>query len=233
MALRVGALTVVRLGLPQPSRPHFHDANQIRPLGFSSRRRFHDVSRADGRASYLCEVRESNGLPSFVIQHEADPSLSFRGRSPLEAYQALLRRYRASPSYRNTPPLSSQRQLLEAAVFFGFGLPAVAQLIEQLPGAKSCEGFTPRYARAESSAPPPPRSEFGAARADPIVRRSSAFKAAHHVYYRPFINRGELGARERRGGEEEVRGESVHLRKRDVVERPLGFGIGTQARGSA
>ena len=27
------------------------------------------------------------------------------------------------------------------AIFFGFGCPAIAQLIEQLPGAKACEGF--------------------------------------------------------------------------------------------
>ena len=32
----------------------------------------------------------------------------------------------------------------------------------------------------------------GCARAEPVSRRSSAFKAEHMVYFRPFINRGEL-----------------------------------------
>ena len=72
--------------------------------------------------------------------------------------------------------------------------PAVAQLIEQLPGAKSCEGFTPRYSMPEAKQrdPPLPRSSSGCARTEPIVRRSSAYKFAHQMYYRPFINRGAL-----------------------------------------
>ena len=32
LVLRIGALTVLRLGKPQPSRPNFHDRQQIRPL---------------------------------------------------------------------------------------------------------------------------------------------------------------------------------------------------------
>ena len=197
--LRIGALRVLKLGAPQPAKPAFHDRHQVLPLGYTARRRFHSVLEAGARADYLCEIQEESGrngptgLPTFVITLEADPSITFRGRTALEAWSALqARRHRLLHTRQPTfPPKQAQ---LEASLFFGFGAPAIAQLIEQLPGAKHCEGFAPRYSMPEAKQrdPPPPRSASGCARTDGLVRRSSAYKHAHQMYYRPFINRGAL-----------------------------------------
>ena len=63
-----------------------------------------------------------------------------------------------------------------------------------------------------------------------MVRRSSKFKADRRLYYRPFINRGELPAERRGAAEEQLhqqmaeemqREETRVTRKRDG-ERPLG-----------
>ena len=197
--LRVGALRVLSLGAPQPTKPAFHDRHTILPLGYVARRRFHSVLEALGRVDYLCEIREGTGpngptgLPAFSITLERDPSVVFRGRTAAEAYAALLnRRYRLL--HTRAPPTPPPKLALEAALFFGVGSPAIAQLIEQLPGTKGCEGFTPRYSMPEAKQrdPPLPRSASGCARTEPIVRRSSAYKYSHQMYYRPFINRGAL-----------------------------------------
>ena len=68
--------------------------------------------------------------------------------------------------------------------------------------------------------PPLPRSVTGCARTDGVIRRSSAFKSSHEVYFRPFINRGELNPKydQEEGGEGGDRRAgadgSIHLRKR-------------------
>ena len=195
--LRIGALRVLRLGLPQPGRPAFHDSGLVTPLGFLSRRRYFDVLVPSGRCEYLCEVGEIATMPNFVITHERDPSVTFKGRTPAEAWSALVSR-RHRTLHTRPPVLSPDRAKLEAAIFFGFGAPAVAQLIEQLPGAKGCEGFRPRYSMPEASqrAPPLPRSASGCARTDGYIKRSSAYKYEHSMYYRGFINRGSLPERE-------------------------------------
>jgi hypothetical protein len=175
-------LTLLHMPLPQ-----------VLPLGFVSRRIYHDVLHHPGRCEYVCEIGEEGALPTFSITHTRDASIVFRGRTAVEAWSALVsRRHRLL--HTRPPPLTPERMALEAAIFFGFGVPAVAQLIEQLVGATRCEGFCPRYALPERRQrdPPPPRSISGCARTDPIVRRSSAYKFAHQKYYRGFINRGEL-----------------------------------------
>lgn len=237
--LRIGALRVLRLGKPQPGKPQFHDATHVLPLGFLARRRFHDVLVAGGRCDYLCELREAAGLPHFVISLEREPSVSFQGRSAAAAWSSLQAR-RHKLLHARTPQLSAARAALEGSLFFGFGCPAVAQLIEQLPGAKACEGFRPRYAlpEARQKAPPLPRSASGCARTEPIVKRNSAYKYAHSVYYRPFINRGALPPREGEqggeGGEEARRVGILNLRRRgdegrsaNLVERNAGNAAGT------
>ncbi|KAL1495474.1 hypothetical protein AB1Y20_016840 [Prymnesium parvum] len=126
---------------------------------------------------------------------ESDASTIFAGRTPLEAWLSLQsRRSKLSSKRSYASTFSPERQQLEAAAFFGFGLPAVAQLIEQLP--------------------------------DPVIRRPSTYKAALEMYYRPFINRGELPCPElhmKPPSEESAEGksDSVHLRKREV-ERSVG-----------
>ena len=217
--LRIGALRVLKLGLPQPGKAPFHDTQQVFPLGYLARRRFYDVGRPRARAEYLCEVRDSGGLPNFTITLERDHSVAFKGKTAVEAWAALMgRRYRSL--HTTKPTLTPARAKLEASLFFGFGCPAVAQLIEQLPGAKACEGFRPRYSLPEEKqrAPPPPRSASGCARTEPIVRRSSKYKFEHAMYYRGFINRGSLAPRDDAATSEAITDEralSLNLRKRD------------------
>ena len=240
--LVIGALRVQHLGRPQPRRPQFHSRHAIYPLGFESRRRYHDVAVAHALCEYTCEVLDSAGLPWFVITREpaaapvdasaaAAPPLCFKGRTAQEAWGALQAR-RCKLLHVRPPALSERRMALEAALFFGFGVPAVAQLIEQLPGAKACEGFQPRYSLAGEMqrVPPLPKSASGCARTDPVVRRSSKYKADRRLYFRPFINRGELPRERRVAAEvaaeeqlaEELREDTrVGTRKRDG-ERPLG-----------
>ena len=109
--------------------------------------------------------------------------------------------------HMRAPQLPPLRAKLEAALFFGFGCPAVAQLIEQLPGTKQCEGFKPRYSLPDEGqkAPPLPRSASGSARTDGYIKRSSAYKYEHSMYYRGFINRGELAPMWPKGSKKEVR----------------------------
>ena len=194
--LRIGALRVLKLGEPQPTRPAFHDANTVTPLGYLARRRFHDVLEPNTRCEYLCEVSQdpsSQQQPLFSITHEREPSIVFRGKTATEAWQLLITR-RNRVAHMRPPQLTPARAKLEAAIFFGFGAPAVAQLIEQLNGTKACEGFKPRYSLPEAGqkAPPLPRSATGCARTDGYIKRSSAYKFEHSMYYRGFINRGEL-----------------------------------------
>ena len=266
--MTVGALRVYQLGRPQPRRPQFHSRHAIFPLGFESRRRYHDVAVAHAICDYACEVRDAAGLPAFIITRidkasaagadasngaVAEPTppstpssvavataaassagpapLSFRGRTPEEAWSALQAR-RCKLLHVRPPVLSERRTQLEAYLFFGFGVPAVAQLIEQLPGAKACEGFQPRFSQAGDMqrVPPLPKSASGCARADPVVRRSSKFKHDRTIYFRPFINRGALPAERRVAmdsaadaafADELEKDGRVALRRREG-ERPLG-----------
>ena len=196
-----GALRLLRLGRPQPTKPQFHDRHQIYPLGYLALRRFHDVLAPRRRVDYACEVREADGLPTFVIAHRRNRALTFTGRTPAEAWGQLMKSWyhalaadgRAGAKVA-MPSVTARRAKLESALFFGFGAPAVAQLIEQLPHAKACEGFTPRYSTPDASqkAPPLPLSASGCARTDGRIIRSSNYKHHHSMHYRPFINRGAL-----------------------------------------
>jgi len=127
--------------------------------------------------------------------------------------------------------LPEEQVHLEGSLFFGFGIPAVAQLIEQLPGTTACEGFQPRYSRPDAlqKAPPLPRNPSGCARTEPFQRRTSAFKASHEIYHRPFINRGALQRHHEDGGDDEAQregdGEGIGreaLRKRDTETKTMG-----------
>jgi len=222
VGMSVGGLQVVSLGRPQPARPQFHERHQIFPLGFTTRRRFHDLARpTPATCEYTCTIREHAGLPSFIISHPSDPALVFRFGSPAAAWQALINRRSKVHGVRPLA-LSPHQARLEGALFFGLAVPAVAQLLEQLPGAKACEGFQPRYSPPEAlqKVPPLPKSMHGCARADPYVKRTSAYKALHTVYHRPFINRGALGGG-RGAAKEPVEPEEslgVGLRRRDGIE---------------
>ena len=229
VVIRIGALRVLKLGKPQPGRAAFNDTQQVFPLGFRSRRRYFDVLGGHGSCcDYLCEIGEAGGHPTFTITHERDQSVVFRGRSAAEAWSSLLSR-RQRMIHVRLPSMTPARSKLEGSLFFGFGCPAVAQMIEQLPGAKACEGFKPRYSLPEASqrAPPLPRSVSGCARTDPIVRRSSAYKFEHQMYLRPFINRGSLPTREgtsdaATGDVVDERSLSLNLRRREVESKSLG-----------
>ena len=101
----------------------------------------------------------------------------------------------AKVCHTRAPP--SHAASAEGALFFGYAVPAVAQLLEQLPGARDCEGFRPRYSHVESKQQmPPPKSVTGCARTDGISKRSALYKAQHSIYHRPFMNRGALPLRE-------------------------------------
>ena len=92
MVVRIGALRVLKLGLPQPKSSAFHDQQMVTPLGFTSRRRFFDVLDATARTEYVCEVSELGGMPLFSITHERDKSVCFKGRTPVEAWSLLINR---------------------------------------------------------------------------------------------------------------------------------------------
>lgn len=223
--LQVGQLKVLRLGRPQPARPQFHERHQIFPLGYTARRRFHDLARLPpATCEYSCKVGEHAGLPSFVIAHPTEPGLCFKSSTATGAWHALVNRRARVHGVRPLNLTPAQMQL-EGALFFGLAVPAVAQLIEQLPGAKSCEGFHPRYSRPEAmqKVPPLPKSTNGCARADPYVKRSSQYKAAHSVYHRPFLNRGAIQSHKEK--EEPAEGEEregLLLRRREGESRSVG-----------
>ncbi len=89
----------------------------------------------------------------------------------------------AKACHTRAPP--SHAAAAEGALFFGYAVPAVAQLLEQLPGARDCEGFRPRYSHVESKQQmPPPKSVTGCARTDGISKRSALYKAQHPIYHR-------------------------------------------------
>ena len=76
--------------------------------------------------------------------------------------------------------------------------------------------------------PPLPKSATGCARTDGYIKRSSAYKFEHSMYFRGFINRGELPAHKRPQQEQsEVmqealgeRAQALNLRRRDGSEVP-------------
>lgn len=224
--VRVGALRVLQLGQPQPSRPQFHDRNQIFPLGYMAERRFHDLERPRELCSYVCAIQEGEGgWPLFCILHPRDDSLSTRAKSAGSAWHTLVGRLsRAQPGTKVPEKLTERYLALEGGIFFGFALPAIAQLIEQLPGTKECEGFRPRYSLAESAqrVPPLPTNSSGSARSEPYIRRSSQFKAERIMYHRPFINRGALQTRESQSSDDERHEGEMNLRRREGENKSIG-----------
>ena len=62
--LRIGALRVLELGRPQPGRAAFNNDQQVLPLGYTARRRYHDVIRASGRCKcHLSNIHRTTPIP--------------------------------------------------------------------------------------------------------------------------------------------------------------------------
>ena len=152
--------------LPQPApRLPRHAAGDAARL---PRRRRWFCARAAPALRVLVRDHRAASEPAPFITHEREPSLVFKGKTALEAWTALVnRRHRL---HSKAPSLAPAKAKLEASIF-GFGCSAVAQLIEQLPGAKGCEGFKPRYRW--------PRRADGAAAA------ALAFRLCAHRPHRP------------------------------------------------
>ena len=79
LPVRVGVLTVLKLGHIRTDSPHFHNARYIWPVGFEASRLYPSMTHPDRQSVYICRVLEKDDRP-VVRGTSATLSLSGRGQ---------------------------------------------------------------------------------------------------------------------------------------------------------
>eukprot|EP00013_Stygamoeba_regulata_P025126 CAMPEP_0177646294 /NCGR_PEP_ID=MMETSP0447-20121125/9699_1 /TAXON_ID=0 /ORGANISM="Stygamoeba regulata, Strain BSH-02190019" /LENGTH=834 /DNA_ID=CAMNT_0019148821 /DNA_START=104 /DNA_END=2608 /DNA_ORIENTATION=- len=138
--LQLGAtLQVVALGRIS-TRPGFHSARYLYPIGFTSIREFSSFKTPSEKLSYRNEILEGrDGSPLFRVTPlfpEGDGE-SFDSKTSSGAWSSLLKELRAND------PTSRKFVAVSGPVMFGFSDRIVLALLSQLPDADRCTKFQP------------------------------------------------------------------------------------------
>eukprot|EP01116_Phalansterium_solitarium_P021670 TRINITY_DN682_c0_g2_i1.p1 TRINITY_DN682_c0_g2~~TRINITY_DN682_c0_g2_i1.p1 ORF type:complete len:2198 (-),score=956.94 TRINITY_DN682_c0_g2_i1:231-6824(-) len=129
-----GVLQVLELGEIVPDNEHWHNEKYIWPRGFKSIRLYDSMFERGKRIDYTCEII-GNKEPIFRITPEDDPSQAVEARAASGAWKTVLSR--VSMVRGDAVPKTA----ISGPEHYGFAQPAIAKLIQELPGADRCRNY--------------------------------------------------------------------------------------------
>lgn len=133
--IKIGVATLIEaLGVIN-TKPNFHSEKYIWPIGFKSTREFTSTKNIDERCMYTCEIVDGGDKPIFRVTPADDPETPSEASSASQAWKQILMRI------NERKPEQAKRTSVSGPEYFGFGFPAIADLIAKLPNAEKCTKY--------------------------------------------------------------------------------------------
>jgi hypothetical protein len=133
--IKIGVATLIEaLGTINP-KPNFHSEKYIWPIGFKSTREFTSTKNIEERCMYTCEIIDGGDKPIFKVTPADDPETPSEASSASQAWKQILMRI------NERKPEQAKRTSVSGPEYFGFGFPAIADLIAKLPNAEKCTKY--------------------------------------------------------------------------------------------
>lgn len=133
----IGGVTIEALGEVK-NKKDFVSAQYILPVGFKSSRMYPRLDNLDERTKWEQTITEGpNGEPLFTLTPEigSEPIVA---KSATAVWAEVLKRAKAAREARGEV---AKKTAISGPEFFGYSLPTVRLMIEDLPGAKQCKDY--------------------------------------------------------------------------------------------
>jgi len=133
--IKIGIATLIEALGTINTKPNFHSEKYIWPVGFKSTREFTSTKNIDERCMYTCEIVDGGDKPIFKVTPADDPETPSEASSASQAWKQILMRI------NERKPEQAKRTSVSGPEYFGFGFPAIADLISKLPNADKCTKY--------------------------------------------------------------------------------------------
>jgi chromodomain-helicase-DNA-binding protein 6 len=130
----------------------YNSAAYILPVGYRTSRQYMRCDDPDGpRTRWVQEIIEGDGGvgPMFRLSPDEGLSEPIVAKSATAAWAEVLRRVTA---FRAAKGEEAKKTAISGPEFFGYSLPHVRLLIEELPGAAACVDYRPLRDRTTAPA---------------------------------------------------------------------------------
>jgi F/Y-rich N-terminus/F/Y rich C-terminus len=148
MPLSFRGATIYSMGRIAIDRPAYHSKRYIWPAGFKSTRSYWSMQDCSRRTVYTSEILDAGDQPLFLLVSHEQPDKPIIRDTPSGAWAEVGKRVGAMRSERSGRVVNTQ---LSGPEMFGFGLPTVAKLIQEMPGAEACHRYQRQDFRPSSA----------------------------------------------------------------------------------
>lgn len=139
LPILIGSMVIHSLGRIDPSDA-FHAKRYIWPLGFRSTRPYASMLDFTRKTDYVSEIRldPSGHAPQFVVTPADDVEHPVVSATASGAWTEIVRRISEARKARTGKQMFTT---VSGPEMFGFAHPAVAKLIQDMPGARQCTKY--------------------------------------------------------------------------------------------
>ena len=147
----IHGVTLESLGAVQPpDAPGFHSAAYILPVGYRTTRQYMRCDDPNGpRTRWVQEIvrgeGDDEGKPLFRLTADEGLDEPIVAKSATAAWAEVLRRVTA---VRMANGEEAKKTAISGPEFFGYSLPHIRLLIEELPGVNDCTEYKPLLERS-------------------------------------------------------------------------------------
>jgi len=134
LPIRLGVMTLHKLGKVVYDRDSFHNERYIFPVGYTLTRRYFSMLKLDEYVNYRCVVKDGGNAPIFEVTPEDAVDKKTSASSPTGAWISIVK---AVNEMRNKDHSNSA----SGPDYFGFTSSTIAKLIQDLPNAKKCKNY--------------------------------------------------------------------------------------------
>ncbi|KAK8834661.1 choline dehydrogenase 6 [Tritrichomonas musculus] len=129
-------IKLMSLGEVVYDRPHYHTDKYIYPVGYQIEKEFYSISDPNNQAVYRASVLDGGDYPLFRVECLDKSKMVFEGNSPSKPWMEASLSIEATKKKLGMP--TKDVVTISGPVAFGFPLPIVTYLIDNLPNARKC-----------------------------------------------------------------------------------------------
>lgn len=148
----VQGVTLECLGVVQPpDKVGYHSAAYVLPVGYRTTRQYMRCDDPNGpRTRWVQEIIEGDAGPAFRLTADEGMDEPIVAKSATAAWAEVLRRVTAARAANGE---EAKKTAISGPEFFGYSLPHIRLLVEELPGVSACADYQ-RLMEREIAAPP-------------------------------------------------------------------------------
>uniref|UniRef100_A0A336MIG1 Histone-lysine N-methyltransferase 2C n=1 Tax=Culicoides sonorensis TaxID=179676 RepID=A0A336MIG1_CULSO len=178
--MRVGSLIFLNVGQILPHQLQaFHTSNFIYPIGYKMIRFYWSMRHPNKRCRYVCSIADVCGRPEFrvLVQEQSEEDIELRDHSPKAVWQRILEPI--AELRKDNRLIQLFPKFMTGEDLFGLTEPSVVRILESLPGIETLTDYRFKYGRNPLLELPLAINPSGAARTEPKLKQSMAWKKPH------------------------------------------------------